>query len=360
MPSTPLHVLVMAGGQGQRLWPLSQPNQPKQFIKIHDRSLLQQTLDRVSPLISKHHTWVVTAQANQKQVQEELGLPASHVLGEPVGRNTATCIALGAWVVAQHDPDAVLAVLPADHAITDDGLFAGALQRAATLATDSTGLVALGMRPTHPATGYGYIELGAPLDHESPSAFKIRSFVEKPDHKTAQTYLDGGQHLWNAGIFVGRLSAFQAAFQAYLPKLAKAIAALPEVTNPGFAQALCATYPTLDRVSFDHGVMEHASGLRVVLGDFGWNDLGDWIALSQLLKGDAQGNRAHGTHVALESRDCVVWAPHKPVVTLGVEGLVIVDTPGALLVCPKAKAQDVRKAAQALATKAPIDPLPPR
>ena len=340
-----LYAVIMAGGSGTRFWPASRRQRPKQLLALTgQRSLLQQTLDRLEPLAGPERVLVVTGQAHAQEVREQLErLPAANLLAEPVGRNTAAACGLAAAWVARRDPEAVCLVLPADHLITGEKLFVDTLARAARLAAEQPVLVTLGLTPRFPATGFGYIEQGRVLDQAPPAISEVAAFHEKPDLATAENYLASGRHLWNSGMFAWRAGVFLAELERCQPQLARGIQELaPELDGPGREKALARVYPGLPAVSVDHGVLEHSGSLRVVKADFGWSDVGSWEAMAELWPADQAGNASpRGPVLAIEAKGNLVAAGDRLTALLGVDNLVAVVTDDVLLIVPRERCQEV-------------------
>ncbi len=344
-------VVVMAGGHGTRFWPRSRERLPKQLLAIAGRrSLLQETLRRARRLCSLERTFVVTAAGQQAAVRRQLpALPRANLLVEPVGRNTGPCIALAAEVIRQRHGDATMVVLPADHAIADERRFLQALRRAIRLASERRCLIALGIRPRTAETGYGYIEVGAPMPGPGPRAFWARAFHEKPDRRTAEQYLASGRYLWNSGMFVWRTEVIREALAQYLPAVAAAMAPVGVArTRSERERAIRRAYRGLQSISIDKGVMERAPLVAVVEADFGWSDVGSWAAMPELWGMDGNGNSLRGRGVFVDATGSIVFSPSRVAVLLGVRDLVVVDSEDALLVCHRDRAQEVRQVVEAL------------
>lgn len=335
--------VIMAGGSGTRFWPLSRAARPKQLLPLGggEESLLRATLRRMGPVIPKERTYIVTSEALAPQIRAELpDLPPENILAEPVGRNTAPCVGWAAAVIARIDPTARIAVLPADHHIGDESGFQDVLRQSLAAAGDGD-MVTVGIRPTRPETGYGYIEVG---DELSPGVHRARRFVEKPDDTRAQQFLAAGRFFWNSGMFFFRADTLLEAIQQHLPGLFDVLIQYDEAAQRGEEKALVrSTYHTLPDVSIDHGVMEKASRMAIVLGDFGWSDVGSWTTAWELAEHDADGNALFGEVIAVDSRNSYVRGPAgKPVAIVGLDDIVVVDTADALLIMPRSRAQDVR------------------
>lgn len=335
--------VIMAGGSGTRFWPLSRASRPKQLLPLGsgESSLLRETRKRIDRLIPPERTLIVTSEALAEQTRRELPeVPPENVLAEPVGRNTAPCVGWAASVVARTAPDAVLAVLPADHHIGDEPTFLSVLERAIA-AAENGDMVTIGIKPTRPETGYGYVELGEELE---PSVHRARRFVEKPDELRARQFLAAGRFLWNSGMFFFRADTLLSALRQHLPGLGDALVRFDEAAARGQELELVrATYATLPDISIDHGIMEKAARVAVVPGDFGWSDVGSWTSAWELAARDADDNAVFGEAVTIDSHRSYVRAPAgKVVAVIGLDDLVVVDTPDALLVMQRSRSQDVR------------------
>ncbi len=353
-----VYAVVMAGGQGTRFWPLSRGARPKQLLPLGggDESLLRATVRRVAALVPPERVLVVTAANLKDGVLAELPeLPPENVLVEPLGRNTAPCVGWAAATIARRDPAGILAVLAADHFIADEAAYVEVLRRAVRTAADGE-LVTVGIQPTRPETGYGYLELGGTL---ADGVFRAQRFVEKPDRARAEAFLRAGNFLWNSGMFFFRADVVLAAIERFLPQLARGLAAFDAAAAQGGEEAAVAGgYASLPSVSIDTGVMERAERVAVVPGDFGWSDVGSWTTAWELADKDDAGNALPHDAVAIDSARNYVRAPHGKLVALvGLADLVVVDTEDALLVMPRERAQDVRAVVDALRARGAVDRL---
>lgn len=352
LPGAPMkiHPVIMAGGSGTRFWPLSRKKRPKQFLPLaSEKPLIVDTIERLPPLAQVKDAFVVCGKVHATSVKKLLPkLPAAHVIVEPVAKNTAPAIGLAAIHVAHVDPKGVLVVLPSDHHIGDVAGFRKTLSAAARLAADGM-LTTIGITPTRPDTGYGYIHVGEPLGtHGGLEATKVQRFVEKPDFDRAKSYLASGDYLWNAGIFALRADVILAEIRQHLPHLAAALDAIaPTIGTPKYARTLAREFPKAEGTSIDYGIMEKAERIACVPGDFGWSDVGSFAALPDVRPLDAHGNVAHGDAVLVDCRGCVVLADKKPIAAVGLTDVVIVDAGDTVLVVPKDRAQEVRKAVEA-------------
>jgi len=348
--------VIMAGGHSTRFWPLGRRRLPKQLLALTGRHpLLQETASRLVPLVSWRGVLVVTGAAHAAEVQRQLPrLPPANILVEPQGRNTAACIALAAEWITTVCGDGLMLVVPADHVVRDATALRDALSRAGALARLGAQLVLVGMQPTHAETGYGYIRVGAPLPPAiAPGAAWVRGFHEKPTRITAQRYVASGEYLWNSGMFAWTASTFLEALEPCLPAVRRALAGVWSAAKP--ADRIRRAYRRLPNVSVDVGVLQPLSKRRgapariaVVPAGFAWLDVGSWSAMPALWGCDDAGNAVVGTLVPVDARGCVVYAPNRLVALVGVRDLVVVESGGAMLVCPRDRAQDVRQVTRAL------------
>jgi mannose-1-phosphate guanylyltransferase len=349
-----LYAVIMAGGVGSRLWPRSRLATPKQFLDLLDsRTMLQETVDRIEPLIPLDRVLVVAGEDHVETVRSQVpGLPPENMISEPGPRGTAPCIGLAGVILQQRDPAASMAVFPADHRIADAPGFRKAIAAAAQIAQDDY-LVTLGITPDHPHTGYGYIQRGASLGEvQGLPAYRVRRFTEKPDAAMAQDFLDSGEYYWNGGIFIWRVSSILAEMARLLPQLSGELRSIAGAwDSPDREGKLAAAWERVPRTTIDYGVMEKAARVAVLPVDIGWDDVGNWTSLSGLLESDAAGNvlRGKGRSLLLDCADTYLYSSTGRLVTLvGVEGFVVVDTDDALLICPKEHAQDVRDVVKTL------------
>jgi mannose-1-phosphate guanylyltransferase len=338
-----LYVLVLSGGAGTRLWPLSRRDRPKQFLQLlGERSLLQDTVDRVAEFVPSERIFVVAPPEHRALIQEQLpDMLADHLVVEPYPRGNAAAIGLAMAALAAFDPDAVVAVLPSDHVVGNRAQFRKVLI-AATAAAERGHLVTLGITPERADTGFGYIEAGDKLDIEGPVEVRaVKRFVEKPKRDAAERMVAAGGHYWNAGMFVWRVEEILRAYDKHLPKTAAAIGALQEaIGSPRYESVLAEVWEETDRTTVDYGIAEKAENVAVVPADIGWQDVGSWARLAEIVsKAD---NWASSDLVAEDAHGNYIWSPGKTVALIGVEGLVVVDTPDALLITTKERSEDVK------------------
>lgn len=346
-----LHPVVLSGGSGTRLWPLSRQDRPKQFlVLLGERSLFQETVLRATRIEGAQAPIVVCSEDHRFTVGEQLAglVPAkATLLLEPTARNTAPAIALAAHAALARDPDALLLVLPADHLIADEAAFRDAVARARAAAADGW-LVTFGITPSHAATGYGYILKGRALND---GANAVERFVEKPDAATAQAYVDSGQYAWNSGMFLMRADAYLAQLEAHAPAIATAARAAFDGASEDldFVRVDEQAFAASPSDSIDYAVMERTDRAAVVPVACGWSDIGSWSSLWDVAERDAEGNRAEGDVMAVDTRDSLIRAADgRLVATLGVDNLVVVDTPDATLIARKDRVQDVKAVVDAL------------
>ncbi|HLK35862.1 MAG TPA: mannose-1-phosphate guanylyltransferase [Polyangiaceae bacterium] len=355
------HAVILAGGSGTRFWPASRRHLPKQLLPLAgatDEPLIAATVRRIGPLVPPERVWIATSASLVDATSAALPhVPRQQFLAEPVGRNTAPCIGWASATIARKDPDALVAVMPADHYIPDEKGFLEVVARALDAAQDGW-LTTVGIVPTRPETGYGYIEVGEDLGR---GARKALRFVEKPDRARAEAFVAGGRHLWNAGMFFFRTGVMRDAIAAHLPALASGLERLDEAASRGDeAHTLAESFPTFPSVSIDHGVMEKAARIAVVPGDFGWNDVGSWQVTWEMAPRDALGNSVPAGSIILDAhdnlvRDMTAAGTTKRWALLGVKDLVIVETDDAVLVVPRARAQEVRDVVEALKARGEIE-----
>ncbi len=351
--------VVMAGGSGTRFWPLSRKDRPKQFLALAgDTPLLEATVARLPPVAKGRETYVVCGPAHAAAARRMLpALPADNFIVEPCARNTAPCVGLAALHVARRDPRGVIAMLPADHHIAKPKAFRDALGAAAGLAAQGA-IATIGIRPSRPETGYGYLKVGPRLAARgrpkgSGPAHKVEQFVEKPDVVTAARYLADGGYLWNSGIFAFRADVILEEIGRAMPVLGEQLDVIgASLGTPSYKRTLKRVFPDCPSISIDYGVMEKSKRIAVIPADFGWSDVGSFAALSDVRPTDHLGNVAEGDALVIDGRNAVVIAlGGRPVAVVGIDDVVVVDAGDAVLVCRRDRAQDVRKAVEELARR---------
>jgi mannose-1-phosphate guanylyltransferase len=335
--------LILAGGRGTRFWPRSRRSRAKQVLEFFgNRTLIQQTVDRLRPVIPPERIWVLTNHHLRAEIVKQLPeVPKRQILAEPVQRNTAPAIGLAAQILHNQDPESVMAVFPADHVISKPGEFAKLL-RPAFKAAAAGSIVVLGIQPRWAETGYGYVEFPEGVKAGTRAPAHVLSFREKPDAATAEKFVAAGNFYWNAGMFFWKTSVLLDAFRRFLPKTGHLLAGLPAFTSRTFAEKLAVAFPQCDNISIDYAVLERASNVvGIPTGAIGWNDVGSWNAVYELQPRDRQGNALRADALVEASSGNYVDAAGKLVALLGVKDLIIVDTPDALLIADRSRAQEV-------------------
>jgi mannose-1-phosphate guanylyltransferase len=346
-----VYAAILAGGGGTRLWPLSRAEQPKHLLRLRcDRSLVGETFARLQPLIAPDHVMAITVAHHAQTVLEHLpNVPRQNIVIEPQGRSTGPCVGLMAALIHKRDPQAIMVSLHADHAIQDQEGFRGVL-RAAIRAAEDDHLVTLGIVPSGPETGYGYIQrgdlLGQAAGHE---VYRVERFLEKPDPEKAKACVDSGRYFWNSGMFVWKASVILGEVRRLMPDLYEQLMEIaPALDTPRQPDVIKRIWQTVSPVPVDIGIMEGAEDVVVVPADIGWSDVGSWTSVADLSPADADGNVLQGEHVALDCQDTFVHSTGRLVAALGLEGMIVVETGDAVLVCPKERAQDVKRIVEKL------------
>jgi len=346
-----MYAVILAGGSGTRFWPKSREQLPKQLLNINgERTMIQDTLDRISPIVASENIWIITNEKHALETCRQLKATEfnpSQLFTEPIARNTAAAIGYSAYILSKKNPDAIMAVFPADHAITTHKKFLELIEKAKTVAKNNH-LVTLGIKPTSPETGYGYIKQGKSLEG---NAYKVDQFIEKPDKATAEKYLTEGGYYWNSGMFIWKVSVLLNEIKRYLPNLYAQLDKLSkntiEVKGPYPFKELNDSgkkiFQSLQPVSIDHGIMESSNNSVVFPANIGWNDVGSWTALADISQKDSKGNVIKGNVFSIENNNSIFYAEERLVATMGLKNMIVVDTSDAVLVCPKDCAQDVKK-----------------
>ncbi len=351
--SLPVCAVLLAGGRGTRFWPRSRTRTPKQLLNITGgATMLRETVSRLEPVFALRDFWVVTNVEQAAAVRRQLrGVPAAHILAEPVGRNTTAAIALAAIQLQHQHGDALMTVLPSDSYVADAARYRQLVRAALDLARTPGNLVVFGVPPTRPETGYGYIEAGkAGPRVRGARVLAVRRFTEKPELPLARRYFASGKYFWNAGIFFWRVSTYLDCLRHFLPATYSALMRLGETIGTSkYSAALRRIYPTLENISVDYAIMEPAtratSGVRVsvIPAKVGWSDIGSWNAVYELLASKPNANVSAGPSFTLDASGSYLWAPGKFIAAIGVQDLVLVETDDAILLCPRDRAQDVGK-----------------
>jgi mannose-1-phosphate guanylyltransferase len=347
-----MYAVIPAGGSGTRLWPASRSANPKFLLPLPGpRSMLQSTVDRLEGMVEPRDTFILTGRQHAVPVARQLpDLPQENIVVEPSARGSGPAIGFGAMLIAMRDPDAIMGSFAADHYIADQCAFRRAVSAAADVAEQGY-LVTIGTQPTRPETGYGYIRQGAPIaEHSGLCSYVVEEFKEKPDLETATRYVDSGEYLWNASIFVWKAQTLIDAMRNLIPDVYACLESIvSEWESDRREQVLEEKWPELRDVTIDHGIMEHADHVAVVPVKCGWTDLGDWNSLGEVLAHGSTDNLSiTSKHIAEDTRSTLVFGNNRTIATLGVENLIIVDTDDVVLVCDRKRAQDVRRIVERL------------
>ena len=340
--------VIMAGGRGERFWPKSRQALPKQFLSLTDdgKTMIQLTVARILPLVAYEDMFVVTNQDYVALVKAQLPeIPSENILAEPMARNTAPCIGLAATVINQKYSEATMLVLASDHLIKNTGLYTDIMAQAIAVAEDGENLVTIGITPTYPETEYGYINFGQDTAHQkNRGSYPVKRFVEKPDLATAKEYLASGEYLWNSGMFVWKVSTILKNFQSLLPNTYQALTEIGKAWGTSnFTQVLASYYMDFKSESIDYAIMERAEHIYTIPGNFGWDDVGSWLALERINPTNEFGNFVQGDIITINTRQTTIIGNHKLIAAIGLEDIIVVDTEDALLICAKDEAPNVKK-----------------
>ena len=337
--------LIMAGGKGERFWPRSRKNNPKQFLCLtgDGKTMIQQTVDRIRSIVDIEDIFIATNENYKDLVKTQLPeIPEGNILLEPVGRNTAPCIGMGAVHVRKKYGDAVMLVLPSDHQIKYKGMYLNVLKDAIDVATKGENLVTLGITPNAPETGYGYIKFSP--DEMSGRAFKVERFVEKPDVATAKSYLETEEYMWNSGMFVWKASTILNSMEKHLPEIYNGLKRIEESIGTDDEKSIISgVFDVIPSESIDYGILEKENNIYVLPGTFGWDDVGSWLSVARMKQPNDQGNVVEGNAMTVNVKNCIIEGQDKLIATVGVHDLVIVDTPDATLICDKDSTADIKK-----------------
>jgi len=353
-----IYAVIMAGGFGSRLWPMSREKTPKQLLHIiGDGTMIQNTIARLQPSIPFERIYIVTNHSQVPGLREQVPqVPPGNIIAEPFGRNTAPCVALSAEMLADLDPSGVMVVLPADHFIQNVGEFQEKLSLSCEAASTMGCLVTMGITPTRPETGFGYIQQSESADLDNPyfdkGLRKVLTFAEKPDLPTAERFLASGDFLWNSGMFVWRVDVIQDALRRFLPDLKEQVEAIHRAAgSDNYAATLEEIYGQMHPISIDYGIMEKAGNVYVIQCEFGWSDVGSWDETYRLSRKDENANSMIGDVVTVDTHRTFIRTAEKLIATVGVQDLIIVDTPDALLICRRGDSQRVQSVVDYLRRK---------
>jgi len=339
-----LYALIMAGGIGTRFWPRSKEKTPKQLLKIfNSKTMIQNTVERLEGLIESENIFVITNKIQRDEIVKQLkNIPEKNILIEPFGKNTAACIGLASIFIEQFDPEAVTLVLPADHIIKEKEEFHNTLKRASEFAYKSKGLVTIGVQPTRPETGYGYIQIDEREVEEG--IYNVYTFAEKPNYATAVRFLESGDFFWNSGMFIWRIDSILNEIREYLPELSEGLEKLKKsFSSDNFDELLENIYRKLRSISIDYGIMEKSKKVFLTKGKFTWSDVGSWEEVYQLSAKDEHGNAVNGKAYTDMTMDSYIYSPDKFTALIGVDNLIVINTKDSLLICRRDRSQDVKK-----------------
>lgn len=339
-----LFAVIMAGGIGARFWPRSKNKTPKQLLNIFgNHTMIQETVKRLHGIVPETNIFVITNKVQREEIIRQLpGVPVDNIIEEPFGRNTAACIGLASVIVKAKCADAVTLVLPADHIIKDIEEYHKTLKEAADFANKSKGLVTIGIKPSRPETGYGYIQMEE--NEVANNVHKVYTFAEKPNYATAVRFLESGDFYWNSGMFIWHVDAILNEIEKYMPELNEGLNELvPVLSTPAFEGVLANVYGKLRNISIDYGIMEKSQNVFLIKGEFSWSDVGSWEEVYQLSEKDENGNALVGNIFTEMTVDSYIYSPDKFTSVIGIDNLIIINTADALLVCRRDKSQDVKK-----------------
>jgi len=344
--------LIMAGGIGSRFWPLSSNKKPKQFLNLIDdqRNMIQLTVDRIKEIADSEEIFIATSENYKEDVEKYLPeIPSENISIEPMRRNTAACIGLAALHIEEKYPEAIMLILPSDHLISNNDEFINTIQSAAEIAEAGDNLVTIGIEPTRPETGYGYINYN---QNQFKKAYEVNKFTEKPDLKKAVEFIKSGNYLWNSGMFVWKVKTIRKMFKKYMPELDQALENIKDVIGTAEEkEVIYQEFKKLDSISIDYGIMEKADNIYVVPGSFGWDDIGSWSSLAKIKETDEAGNVVKGRHLTVKTNNSIIQAKDKLIAAVGMEDVIIVESEDAILVCNKDNDQDVKELRNLIAEK---------
>ncbi|MBR1735936.1 MAG: mannose-1-phosphate guanylyltransferase [Firmicutes bacterium] len=339
--------LIMAGGRGERFWPKSRKRMPKQFLSLtnDNKTMIQHTVERILPIVNMEDIYIATNKDYREIVKEQLpGIPAENILCEPVGKNTAPCIGLAAMHISKKYEDAKMIVLPSDHLIKYTNMFVTTLKDGCEVAEKGDNLVTIGILPTYPETGYGYIKFDPDENKGCLRAYAVERFVEKPKLETAKEYVNCGEYLWNSGMFIWKVSTILKNFEKYLPDIYAGLLKIKDSIGTSENDAVTEEeFNKFVSVSIDYGVMEKAKDIYILTGAFGWDDVGSWLAMERINTSNEFGNVVSGNVININTKNCIISGETKLIATVGTEDLIIIDTKDALLICDKNRTKDIKK-----------------
>ncbi|QTL97699.1 NTP transferase domain-containing protein [Iocasia frigidifontis] len=342
-----INVLILAGGEGTRFWPLSRRNRPKQFVQLLDnqKNMLQQTVERINNLVPIENIFIATNTDYKQKIQEQVKeIKAENIIIEPLKRNTAAAIGLSALFIESKYPGSIMIVLPIDHLINDEVNFIETIKRAIEVASSGEKLVTLGIKPTYPETGYGYIHIGQIDQDFTYQVFKVKRFIEKPDRAKAETFLKTGNYFWNSGIFIWQNQVILESIKKNIPQLYDSLQKIKRVINTDwFGKVILEEFKELTAVSIDSGILEKVDNVYVLPGYFAWGDLGNLLGLKYVKEQDERCNTIIGKHLGVDTENSIIYNQDKLITTIGLKNMIIINTEDVILICDKKRAQEVKK-----------------
>lgn len=341
-----MYAAIIAGGSGTRLWPSSRKEMPKQFHSLYgENTLLQESVRRLDPLIKKEDIYIIANRAHEEIVREQLPwLGKENFIGEPMGKNTAPAVGVIASIINKKDPDGVILISPADHIIAKEALFRRLLEVGAEVASEGPNTVTIGIKPTYPSTGYGYIQMSdTHHTHGDVDVHKALSFKEKPDEKTAEEYVASWSYVWNSGMFMWSAKTIMHLFKQHAPDIYKSLKRYEDALGtPQEAKVFDEIYDEFPSISVDYAILEHAHNIHVIPASIGWNDLGSWASLHEIMEKDEAGNAVVGDFIGVDTHNCLIHSKGRLVATVGLENMVVVDTGDVVMILPAERSQDVK------------------
>ncbi len=349
--------VIMAGGGGTRFWPLSRKERPKQLLNLSGKEIMvNETIDRITTSVGDGNVFIVTneTQAQLMKTETEGRMNPKQILAEPAARNTAACIGYAAMEIVKKYEDGIMCILPSDHFVKNEKEFTNVINAAIETAEETDMLVTIGIRPTFPSTGYGYIcaevDSAKMIGSTGKEYLKVKEFVEKPDEETAKQYMESGSYAWNSGMFIWKASTILKKFEELLPDIYACLVQIGDVMGTEKEQEVIRkVYPEIPKISIDYGIMERSKDVVMIEGDFGWNDIGSLDMLGIMKEQDANGNILYGEQINIDTKDCILYGKDKLIATIGVEDLIVIQEKDAILICNKNRTQDVKKVVDTLA-----------
>ena len=344
-----MYGVIMAGGSGTRFWPLSRQNNAKQLLNLSGAdTMINETIVRISRFIDKKDIFIVTNKCQSKKIAEltDKYIDKDHILIEPEARNTAACIGYAACKIKKRYGDGIMCIFPSDHFIKGTKTFEETINQAVEIAVKDEKLITIGIQPTYPSTGYGYIKFNK---SEEKAAKNVIQFVEKPDYETAKSYIHSGEYVWNSGMFIWKASTILNEFERYLPKIYEKLFTIADYMDTEYeCEIINRLYGDIPSISIDYGIMERSDNVLMLTGEFSWNDVGSWDSLQALYDSDKSGNIIIGEHININTKNCISYSSGRLIATMGVENLIIVETKDTVMICSKESAQDVKKIVETL------------